>query len=89
MIGEFEYDTDAVEIQPGDLVVIYSDGITEAFNEADDDYGEDRLLKLLKANANLNVGQLMDIIIGDVRKFMGSAPQSDDMSLLIVKREIS
>lgn len=87
ILSDFEYDTDTVDILPGDTVAIYSDGISEAFNEVDDDFGEERLLNLLTTHPGEPVAQLLERVITEVRHFMGRAPQSDDMSLLIVRRE--
>lgn len=89
MLSDFEFETDTVSLAPGDLLVIYSDGITEAFNTADEDFGEDRLMDVLKKHLTAPVQTVMEEILAHVRAFMGDAPQSDDMSLLIVRRDPS
>jgi sigma-B regulation protein RsbU (phosphoserine phosphatase) len=87
MLTDIEFETDTVSLAPGDLLIIYSDGITEAFNAADEDFGEERLMDVLMKHRITPVQQLMEEILSHVRAFMGNAPQSDDMSLLIVRRD--
>jgi sigma-B regulation protein RsbU (phosphoserine phosphatase) len=87
MLTDIAFETDTVTLAPGDLLVIYSDGITEAFNAADEDFGEERLMEILIRHRESPVGRLMEEILSQVRVFMGNAPQSDDMSLLMVRRD--
>jgi sigma-B regulation protein RsbU (phosphoserine phosphatase) len=81
------YEEDDVDLKPGDLLVIYSDGITEARSEDDEEFGEERLGDLLRENSLLSATELIDKITGTVKEFAGSLPQMDDMTLVIVKRD--
>ncbi len=88
VIGMFEeavYRKDVVEMRPGDLLLLYSDGISEAMNEVDEEFGEDRLAHLVAANFPLPVLPLRDLIMDEVAKFVGTAPQSDDMTLVLAR----
>jgi serine phosphatase RsbU (regulator of sigma subunit) len=69
----------------GDLFVFFTDGISEAMNEADDCYGEERLASLVQAHAGLPSDQLRDLILRDVERFVNGAPQHDDMTLIVMK----
>lgn len=75
-----------VEIKDGDVIVLYTDGFTEAMNEKQELYGEDNLIHLIEMNRNLSAKDLMNLIIKEVNKFTDNYPQHDDMTIVIVKR---
>lgn len=81
-----EYEEDDIGLEPGDLLVIYSDGITEARSEDDEEFGEERLGLLISENSGLSPSELIKKITGTVKEFAGSLPQMDDMTLVVVKR---
>ena len=72
-------------IAAGDLLVLYTDGITEAMNEESDLFGEERLSRLLEEHAHLSSDELRDRILGDVEAFVGGAEQHDDMTLVLLR----
>jgi sigma-B regulation protein RsbU (phosphoserine phosphatase) len=86
-LEDSEYEEDNIELEPGDLLVIYSDGITEARSEEDEEFGEERLGELLSENSGLSPAELIEKITDTVKEFAGSLPQMDDMTLVIVKRD--
>jgi sigma-B regulation protein RsbU (phosphoserine phosphatase) len=89
VIGIFDttmWDTQRMTLQPGEAVVVYSDGVTEAGIEQEE-YGDERLQQVLVANREKNVRELNDLIVSDVRRHIGNAPRSDDLTLVIVKRD--
>jgi serine phosphatase RsbU (regulator of sigma subunit) len=69
----------------GDILAIYSDGITEAFNESDEEYGESRLIQTLRRNRALSSQALLGSIVEDVRQF-SRREQQDDITLIIARR---
>ena len=71
----------------GDLLVFFTDGISETMNEAFDCYGEQRLAKVLEQYAHLPFEQLRSFIFADLRAFAGDADQHDDMTMIIMKVE--
>lgn len=75
-----------VTLEPGDLLALYSDGITETHSASGEEYGEDRLTALLVANRSQAVPALLDTILADVGLFARGAPQFDDMTLVLLKR---
>ena len=85
-IEDYDFEEKFAPINPGDLVVAFSDGITEAENPGEEQFGSERLLKILDENRELPAGQLIDRIIAAVREHAGDAPQSDDMTLVVVRR---
>jgi len=80
------YSEQRIILNPGDMFVIYSDGVTEACNEAGEFYDEPRLLKLLPQMHGLSVEAAAEHLLADVNKFVGDARHHDDLSLAILKR---
>ena len=72
-------------IGPGDLAVLFTDGITEAMNEEADMFGEERLCRLIEEHAALAPHELLDRVLRDVEAFVGTADQHDDMTMVLVR----
>jgi len=83
---EFPYREESVQIEPGDLLLVYSDGITEAMNRKNKEFGESRLISVVTEAQNKTAQEISNKIITSVRKFMGTSPQTDDMTLVIIRR---
>lgn len=77
----------AVQLAPGDVLVLYTDGITEARDTQDRLFEEDRLREALIANWGQPAETIRDAILRTVDEFVGDAPQSDDIALVVVVRE--
>jgi serine phosphatase RsbU (regulator of sigma subunit) len=75
-----------VRLDPGDIVVLYTDGVSEMRNENREEYGSPRLQKLLMASSDLNAQEIVERIVEDVTTFQGAAPPHDDMTTLVLKR---
>ena len=80
-----EYEEHTVTCRPGDLVVFYTDGITEAFNDADEEYGENRLIAILECNRHRSSREILSAIVEDVRRFSPSEQQRDDITLIVAR----
>lgn len=76
-----------LDLRHGDLLVLYTDGVTEAFNDRDEAFGEDRLRAFLQKNRKKPAQAILDCLVAEIRAFTGSAPQSDDITLVVVKVE--
>jgi sigma-B regulation protein RsbU (phosphoserine phosphatase) len=85
----FEAVLEEVELplEPGDLFVLFTDGITEAMNAAEDLFGEGRLGTLIEDHADLPFDELRERILREVRAFTGEAGPHDDMTLILLKVE--
>jgi len=83
---DIELEEREVNIAPGDLVVFYTDGITEAMDSSHQLFGEERLRAVITANPEVTAQQLLQDIINAVYTFMGNAPQADDLTLFVIKR---
>lgn len=75
-----------IDLQAGDLLVLYTDGITEAINQQEDQFGEERLIELLKENQELSSGDLKNLIIDQVYDFASGTPQADDITIMVLRR---
>ena len=76
-----------IALAPGDLVVWYTDGISETMNEAFDCFGEERLAQVVEQYAHLPFDQLRSYILAELRAFAGGADQHDDMTMILMKIE--
>ena len=74
-----------LELDPGDIIIYYTDGVTEAENPKGDPYGEDRLEKIVAANADSSADVLLRKIIDDVDEFCDGAPPFDDITIVVVR----
>ncbi|MBI1750587.1 MAG: SpoIIE family protein phosphatase [Acidobacteria bacterium] len=85
MMDEVSYDEWSTTLDPGDMLVFYSDGITEASSRRGEFYGTHRLLDLIAANAALAAAEFADLVLADVERFADGAPAGDDRTLVILK----
>ena len=76
-----------VQLDPGDLLQLYTDGITEAQNAQEAFFDEDRLQGVVRANLGRSARDIQDSVIAQVGAFVGDAPQSDDITLMVVVRD--
>ena len=77
-----------ISLAPGDLVVWFTDGISETMNEAFDCFGEHRLAQVVEQYAHLPFDQLRSYILAELRAFAGAADQHDDMTMILMKIEV-
>ncbi len=77
----------SVQLQSGDLVVFYTDGVTEAFNAAGTVYGEPRLLEALAGESGRSAAATTQALLRSVQAYVGDCPQSDDIAVLTLRRE--
>jgi sigma-B regulation protein RsbU (phosphoserine phosphatase) len=79
--------SESLTIEEGDVIVLYTDGIPEAWENEKETYGMERFRKSVKKHSGLSSAQeIHDAILRDVRSFMGSYPQADDITLIVAKR---
>ena len=79
-----KYKTNELCLSPGDTIFLYTDGVTEATNDKNELYGEERLLSLTNKNITKTPQQLIAVVKDDVDVFVGDAPQFDDITMLAV-----
>ena len=78
---------DTINLKQGDVVVFYTDGFTEAMNDKLEQYGEEKLIKLIQTNRDKSANEILDLVLRDVKNFTKSYPQHDDMTIIILKRK--
>ncbi|MEX0856582.1 MAG: SpoIIE family protein phosphatase [Balneolaceae bacterium] len=78
-----------LKLKEGDVVILYTDGVTEMLNSANQFYGEERLNRLVKGVRQASSAKILEIIIEDVNEFKGLTKQHDDMTLVIIKADAS
>jgi sigma-B regulation protein RsbU (phosphoserine phosphatase) len=80
------YEEQGLELRPGDLIALFSDGVTEAMDEEENEYGEARLAEFLRPITQQPAEVLVEKVIAEIDRYAGSAPQHDDITLFIIKR---
>lgn len=88
-LGQFPkqvYQEETCTLAPGDILAIYSDGVSEANNLAEEEFGTDRLLDVMRRHAADSPHAIVDAVFRDLDLFVGEAPQFDDITIMIVKR---
>lgn len=85
-LEDFSYVEGTLRLDPGDSLLVYSDGITESVNADDEEFGEPRLTGLFSECASDGSRQVIDRIVSAVRAHAGESSQRDDMTLLVIKR---
>jgi sigma-B regulation protein RsbU (phosphoserine phosphatase) len=84
---EAKYESASVALQPGDWLIIFTDGLVEAENARQEEYGETRLLSVIGAAAATTPGEMLKRMLSDLDVFVGSTPQHDDVTCLLIKAE--
>jgi sigma-B regulation protein RsbU (phosphoserine phosphatase) len=89
-LGLFEGTTwqqNRVRLAPGDTLVLYTDGVPDAQDRDETFFGADRLKALARANLGHSADDVRDVLMAEVHEFVGDAPQSDDITLMVVVRD--
>jgi sigma-B regulation protein RsbU (phosphoserine phosphatase) len=85
VLPEFEYENTNVNITEGEILILYSDGITEAWNENQEEFGLERLINKLQTSKDLNAIDIIKSVINEIQSFIGEVPQMDDMTMMMIK----
>ena len=87
-MGLFEvaaFEQESVQLDRGDIVLLFSDGVSEAMNKTSDGFGDDRLLDVALGGVNLPLETQVERIVEAVREFTVGAPQSDDITVTVIR----
>jgi phosphoserine phosphatase len=76
-----------VDMMPGDILVLLSDGVYEYHDRDNEQYGEERVEAILRSRHTLPMAELSSVLLADVEAFARGAPQEDDITIVLVKRE--
>ncbi|MBN1211444.1 MAG: SpoIIE family protein phosphatase [candidate division Zixibacteria bacterium] len=81
-----KYDSRAIMLNPGEIIVLYTDGVTEVFDEKGEQFGLNRLVELIKKHKNETAQQIQEIIFSEVKNFAARDHIFDDLTMIILKR---
>ena len=87
ILEDAPYESASVTLESGDWLVIFTDGVVEAENNAQDEYGEPRLITMLHAGVALTPPQMLNSIMIDLDRFVAGAPQHDDVTCMLLKAD--
>src|SRR5215218_2312614 len=88
IVGLFEnatYEEERLTLSPGDWLIVFSDGISEAMSASGDEYGEARIIECVQRNTALDPSRLLEALFSDVRDFARGAAQSDDITAMVLR----
>jgi sigma-B regulation protein RsbU (phosphoserine phosphatase) len=80
------YTEKEIDLAPGDLVALYSDGVTEANDPQENEFETERLIDVLRANQQTNAETIVSAVYEAVDAFASTAPQYDDITLMVIRR---
>ncbi len=80
-----EYQEEEISLSPGDILVFYTDGVTESFDLEEEEFSEERFRNLLLENRHRSAQEIFDAVLEDIKVFVGEAPQHDDLTLIVIK----
>ncbi len=85
ILPDARYEEGVLDLEKGDLLVAYTDGVTEAFNAEDEEFGEDRLAEAVLRHMDKPAAGIQEAITAEVSEWRGGTPQSDDLTLVVMK----
>ena len=81
----FSFQQSSIQLEKGDTLVLYTDGVNEALNPARIQFGQERLVELILEQSSRSPRELLDVIIRDVHEFSADEPQHDDITMMVVR----
>ena len=85
MFAQAAYEEALIELRSGDVMILFSDGVSEAHNPAEEEYGEQRLKELLRKVSHLPVNDMAGAVMQELKNWMLDAPQHDDLTFVLMK----
>jgi sigma-B regulation protein RsbU (phosphoserine phosphatase) len=85
LFAQATYEEETLELEPGDRLIVFSDGVTEAMNAAGDEFGEERLLRCLQSQGACTPEVMLERLLAVVHEFAASAAQNDDVTALVLR----
>jgi phosphoserine phosphatase RsbU/P len=85
MFPEMAYEEATVELRPGDVLLVFTDGVPEAHNTENEEFGDDRLQQLLRDTAHLSADEISARISAGMRNWIRDSEQYDDLTFIVMK----
>ena len=79
------YEQETIQLAPGDTVVVFSDGVSEALNDAGEEFGDDGIVRAVSRRVSQSPAAMLDALLAAVKQFAGAAPQNDDITALVLR----
>jgi sigma-B regulation protein RsbU (phosphoserine phosphatase) len=79
------YDEEETALEPGDTLVLYSDGVTDAMSPGGEQFGDERLLEALRAAHRESAQESLTRVLAGIRAFVGNAEPADDVTMLVMR----
>ncbi|MGD0038534.1 MAG: PP2C family protein-serine/threonine phosphatase, partial [Bacteroidota bacterium] len=86
MMEEQQFEIHQIDLEYGDTLVLYTDGVTEAANKKLQQFGEEKLRKCVLKNLGMTADAIKECVVRDIQGFVGNYPMSDDLTLMVLKR---
>jgi len=86
--GMFEglpFDEETLQLSPGDWVVVFSDGVSEALSATGEEFGDDRIVEVVNSHLDATTHAMVEALVARVKEFTRGAPQSDDLTALVIR----
>lgn len=87
LVEEFEFGVETVGLAPGDVLLLYTDGVTEAINPQAEEFGQERLVELVRQGSDWSAQSLVRAVRQGLQEFTGGQPLADDTTIVACKRE--
>jgi sigma-B regulation protein RsbU (phosphoserine phosphatase) len=84
-MDEAAYDSATVTLESGDWLAVFTDGVVEAENNNQEEYGEIRFMTMINAGVMLSPEMMLNSVMVDLTRFTGDAPQHDDITCMLIK----
>jgi sigma-B regulation protein RsbU (phosphoserine phosphatase) len=85
LLRDFQYSQACITLEPGDVLVGFTDGISEAMNSAEEEWSEDQLIEAVRARPHLSATEMIQYLVSCADSFAAGAKQHDDMTLVVVR----
>ncbi len=82
---ETTYEYETIKLNSGDVIILYTDGITEAMDKNEEEYGDKRFIGLINSLSRTSAQETLDKVISDIHRHVKNAPQSDDLTCVVIK----
>ncbi|UCF77943.1 MAG: PP2C family protein-serine/threonine phosphatase, partial [Candidatus Eiseniibacteriota bacterium] len=85
VLPDAQYEERPVSLSSGDVLTLYTDGVTDAANVSREEFGQERLVEVIRQSLHMSAGEISDRIVAEVASFRGEAGQNDDLTLVVIK----
>jgi len=85
VLPEAHYDERPIHVRPGDIIVLYTDGVSEAMSPTKEEFGAERIERCIGRLADRSAGEILEGVVGEVLEWTGRDGPGDDLTLIVVK----